>query len=72
MSTIVIMKFIRLQNKTFKRKAWNYKLANFEKYREILTDYNLEEKLNLSMDIDEDINHITESITSAAEPAIPN
>ena len=70
--TVVIMKFIRPQNKTFKRKVWNFKLANFERYREILADYNLEEKVNLSTDIDENINYITEAIMSAAEQAIPN
>ena len=70
--TVVIMKFIRPQNKTFKRKVWNFKLGNFERYREILADYNLEEKGNLSTDIDENINHITEAIMSAAEQAIPN
>ena len=33
--TVVIMKFIRTQNISFKRKVWNYKLANFERYRGI-------------------------------------
>ena len=32
----------------------------------------MEEKVNLSTDIDENINHITEAIMSAAEQAIPN
>ena len=66
------MTFIRPQNKTFKRKVWYFKLSNFERYREILADYNLEEKVNLSTDIVENINHITETIMSAAEQAIPN
>ena len=66
------MKFIRPQNKAFKRKVWNYKLADFKRYREILADYNLEENLNLSTDTDKTINHITEAIMSAAEQAIPN
>ena len=35
-------------------------------------DYNLKEKVNLSMDIDENINNITEAIMYAAEQAIPN
>ena len=60
------------ENKTFKRKVWNFKLANFERYREILADYNLEEKVNLSTDMDENINPISEAIMSAAEQAIPN
>ena len=67
--TVVIMK---PQNKTFKRKVWNFKLANFKRYREILADYNLVEKVNLSTDIDGNINHIIEAIMSAAEQAIPN
>ena len=66
------MKFIKPQNKTFKRKVWYCKLASFERYREILVDYNLEEKLNLSTDIDENIKHITEAIMFAAAQAIQN
>ena len=42
--TVVTMKLIRPQNKTFKREVLNFKLANFERYREILADYNLKEK----------------------------
>ena len=69
---IVLLKFLRPENKTYKRKVWNYKLADFNGYREILSDYNLEEKVSLSNDIDENINCISEAITSAAEQAIPN
>ena len=64
---IVLLKFLCPENKTYKRKVWNYKLADFNGYREILSDYNLEEKLNLSNDIDENINCISEAIMSAAE-----
>ena len=67
-----MLKFLRPENKTYKRKVWNYKLADFHGYRETLSDYNLEEKINLSNDIDENINCISEAIMSAAEQAIPN
>ena len=44
---IVLLKFLRSVNKHFKRKVWNYKLANFDRYREILTVFNSEEKVSL-------------------------
>ena len=69
---IILLKFLRPVNKNFKRKVWNYKLANFDRYREILTDFNLEEKVNLSTDINDNINCISEAIMSAAEQTIPN
>ena len=48
---IVLMKFLRPPNKAFKQRIWNYNLADFDKYRHVLTNSNLEEKLNQTTDI---------------------
>ena len=69
---VVLMKFLRPENKTFKRKVWNYKLANFDRYREILTDFYLEEKVNQTHNINENIDCISEAIMTAAEQTVPN
>ena len=69
---IVMLNFLRPENKTYKRKVGNYKMADFNGYREILSDYSFEEKVNLSNDTEENINCISEAITSASEQAIPN
>ena len=69
---MVLLKFLRPANKTFKRKIWNYKLANFDRYRELLHESNLEEKVNRSNDIDENVKCISEAIISAANESIPN
>ena len=53
---IVHRKFLRPQNKGFKRRIWNYNLADFDKYRHVLTNSNLEEKLNQTTNIDQNTN----------------
>ena len=40
--TVVLLKFLRPHCKTFKRKIWNYKLADYTKYRSLVTDSNLD------------------------------
>ena len=69
---IVLMKFLRPQNKAFKRRIWNYNLADFDKYRHVLTKSNLEEKLQQTTDIDQNTKEVTETIIYAADQAIPN
>ena len=69
---IVLLKFLRPANKSFKRKIWNYKLANFDRYRELLHESNLEEKVNQFNDLDENVKCISEAIISAADKFIPN
>ena len=69
---IVLMKFLRPQNKAFKRRIWNYNLADFDKYCHVLTNSNLEEKLQQTTDIDQNTKEVTETIIYAADQAIPN
>ena len=66
------MKFLQPPNKAFKRGIWNYHLADFDKYRHVLTNSNLEEKLNQTTDIDQNTKEVTETIIYAADQAIPN
>ena len=66
------MKFLRPPNKAFNRRIWNYNLADFDKYRHVLTNSNLEEKLNQTTDIDQNTKEVTETIIYAADQAIPN
>ncbi|MEW8544911.1 MAG: reverse transcriptase family protein [Candidatus Thiodiazotropha sp.] len=70
--TILLLKFLRPIYKTFKRRIWNYKLANFDQYREILSDLNLDEKLHTNTDINVNVQQITDALTVAAEQSIPN
>lgn len=69
---ILLLKFFRPKNKTFKRRIWNYKLANFDRYRVILSEYNLDEKLQENFDIDVNVQQITDALITAAEQSIPN
>ena len=70
---ILLLKFFRpKKNKTFKRRIWNYKLANFDRYRVILSEYNLDEKLQDNLDIDVNVQQITDALITAAEQSIPN
>ena len=70
--TVVLLKFLRPHCKTFKRKIWNYKLADYTKYRSLLTDSNLEEKMNSTTNLDQNANDITDTLTNIAEQAIPS
>ena len=63
---------LRAQDKTFKRRIWNYNLADFDKYRHILTNSKLEEKLNQKANIDQNTKEVTETIIYVADQAIPN
>ena len=50
---IVLVKFLRPSTKTFKRRIWNYKMADFDKYRVVLSEYNLLGRLEQTNNIDE-------------------
>ena len=67
----LMLKFLR-PSKTFKRHVWNYKLADYNLYKRLLSEQNLIEKINLNDDIDESVQIITKAITSAAEQSIPH
>ena len=50
---IVLLKFTLPITKSFKRQAWYYKLADFEKYRLELSERNIHEKTQLTSNIDQ-------------------
>ena len=70
--TVLLLKFLRPYVKSFKRKIWNYKLADYNSFRPILSEQNLTEKIKQNDDIDASVQTITEAIISAAEQSIPN
>ena len=41
---MALLKFLRLSFKTFKRRIWNYNLADYDLYRTLLSEQNLVDK----------------------------
>ena len=70
--TIVLLKFLRPVSKTYTRRIWNYKLADFDKFRSSLTEYSLTAKVEEITDLDINAQQITDSLIYAAEKSIPN
>ena len=68
--TIVLLKYLRPVSKTYTRRIWNYKLADFDKFRSSLTEYNLTAEETTDLDIN--AQQITDSLMYAAEKSIPN
>ncbi|MEW8545280.1 MAG: reverse transcriptase family protein, partial [Candidatus Thiodiazotropha sp.] len=69
---LVLLKFLRPPNKTFKRKIWNYPQADFNKYRNLLSQLDFENHIVTNTNIDDNVKFITESIADAGEQSIPN
>lgn len=69
---IVFLKFIRPAVKSFKRRVWNYNLADFDRYRNLLLECNIDDHLDSNNDIDSNIQFIADSLFSSAEKSIPN
>ncbi|MCG8113232.1 MAG: reverse transcriptase domain-containing protein, partial [Candidatus Thiodiazotropha taylori] len=69
---VVFLKFIRPSTKSFKRKIWNYKLADYDTYRTLLSESNLIENLQTDNDIDSNVKLVSSAILTSAESAIPN
>ncbi|MCG8033361.1 MAG: endonuclease/exonuclease/phosphatase family protein, partial [Candidatus Thiodiazotropha taylori] len=69
---VVLLKFLRPRKASFKRRIWNYKLADYDKFRKHLSESNIMEKLHSDNNIDHNIQNITDEIFSAAEQSIPN
>ena len=57
--------------KSFKRHIWNYNLADYDKFRQILYNTNWQNELNTE-DVDLKVHNITSSIINAGKLAIPN
>ena len=60
--TIVLLKFLRPAMKTYSRRIWNYKLADFDKFRELLYDHNLIAKAEETTDLDLSDQQITDAL----------
>ena len=69
---IAVLKFTRMHTPSFRRKIWNYGLADYDKYRMILMDSNLLQKIEVDENIDQNIQVISDTIIKAAEESIPN
>lgn len=69
---VVLLKFLRPSFKSYKRHIWSYNLADYELFRTIITAQNLVDIVKSNEDINENVRHLTESISSAAKQSIPN
>ncbi|MCG7868140.1 MAG: endonuclease/exonuclease/phosphatase family protein [Candidatus Thiodiazotropha taylori] len=69
---IVLLKFLRPKVIAFKRRVWNYKRADFDNFRYLLSQSDLETRLASINNIDESVKYITETIHEAASRSIPN
>ena len=70
--TIVLLKFLRPRTAAYKRRVWYYKLADYDKYRQLLMDSNIMEKIDSHTNIDQNVKDMTDAITKAAEDSIPH
>ena len=69
---VVLLKFLHPKVIAFKRRVWNYKRAEFDKFRDLLSQKDLETRLASINNIDESVKYITETIHEAASQSIPN
>ena len=70
--TIVILKFLRAYIPSYKRRIWNFQLADYEKYKRLLNESNILEKIESERNIDKNVQDISDAIIKAAEISIPN
>ena len=69
---IVLLKSLVPKIIAFKRRVWNYKRADFDKFRDLLSQKDLETRLASISNIDKSVKYITETIHEAASQSIPN
>ncbi|MEW8545738.1 MAG: reverse transcriptase domain-containing protein, partial [Candidatus Thiodiazotropha sp.] len=69
---IVLLKFLRPHTRSFQRHIWNYKDADFDRYRTVLSESNLIEKIESTNNIDENVQQITDTLLLVAKNTIPN
>ena len=69
---MILLKFTPPRATTFKRKVWYYKLADYDKYREELSEASLLLKIQTNNNIDQNIQDFSEIILNAADKSIPN
>ena len=68
----MLLKILRQPVKLYKRRVWNYPLADFNKYREQPTNYDVQNKLELNSNIDDNVLRIGDCIMQARQESIPN
>ena len=68
----VILKFLRAYKPAYKRRIWNFQLADYEKYKRLLTELNIIEKIESERNINKNVQDISDAIIKAAEISIPN
>ena len=56
---IILLKFTRAHTLSFKRLIWDYKLADYDKLKNLVFESNLSEKIELEETIDKNIKDIT-------------
>ena len=69
---IVLLKFLRPKVIAFERQVWNYKRADFDKFRDLLSQKDLETRLTSINNIGDSIKYIIETFHEAASQSIPN
>ena len=69
---MVLLKSTPPRAHSFKRKLWFYKLADYNKCRELLCEAYLENIIQSNDNTDLNIKVITDAIVPAAEKSIPN
>ena len=67
----IFLKFIRPKVKTYKRKIWNYQRADFAKYRQILSEHDLPNRIR-GNELDASVQIVSDAIFNAADKSIPN
>ena len=69
---LVLLKFVCPKPKLTKRKIWYYQRADFNRYRELLSEYDFHNNVELEPNIDNIVNVINKTILEAAEKSVPN
>ena len=69
---MILFKFTPPRATTFKRKVWYYKLTDYDKYREDLSEASLLLKIQTNNNIDQNIQDFSEIILNAADKSVPN
>ena len=68
----ISIQFNNLRAANFNKLNLQTKLADHDKYRQLLMDSNIMEKIDSHTNIDQNVKDMTDAITKAAEDSIPN
>ena len=71
-SILLLLKFRRPIVNTCKRKIWNYAQADFNLYRALLLESNIENDIETNNNVDLNVELISKVIEDASERAIPH